>query len=44
MTPLRVQAALAKALRDEMVRDPSVFVIGEDVRASLRGVSRALAA
>jgi pyruvate dehydrogenase E1 component beta subunit len=41
---MRYQAALAKALRDEMLRDPSVFVIGEDVRASLRGVSRGLAA
>ena len=44
MAPLRYQQALAKALRDEMARDPSVFVVGEDVRASLRGVSKGLAA
>jgi len=41
---LRYQAALAKALRDEMAHDAAVFVIGEDVRESLRGVSRGLAA
>jgi pyruvate/2-oxoglutarate/acetoin dehydrogenase E1 component len=44
MPPMRYQQALAKALRDEMARDPAVFVIGEDVRQSLRGVSRGLAA
>lgn len=44
MARLRVQQALAKALRDAMARDPAVFVIGEDVRESLRGVSRGLAA
>ena len=44
MARMRYQQALAKALRDEMLRDPSVFVIGEDVRASLRGVTRGLAA
>jgi acetoin:2,6-dichlorophenolindophenol oxidoreductase subunit beta len=44
MARLRYQQALAKALRDEMARDPAVFVIGEDVRESLRGVSRGLAA
>jgi pyruvate dehydrogenase E1 component beta subunit len=43
MARMRYQAALAQALRDEMLRDPSVFVIGEDVRASLRGVSVGLA-
>ena len=43
MARLRYQQALAKALRDEMARDAGVFVIGEDVRASLRGVSRGLA-
>src|SRR3712207_802973 len=43
MARLRYQQALAKALRDEMARDPGVFVIGEDVRASLRGVTRGLA-
>ncbi len=41
---LRYQAALAKALRDELANDEAVFVIGEDVRESLRGVSRGLAA
>jgi pyruvate dehydrogenase E1 component beta subunit len=40
---MRYQQALAKALRDEMLRDPSVFVLGEDVRASLRGVTKGLA-
>jgi pyruvate/2-oxoglutarate/acetoin dehydrogenase E1 component len=44
MAPLRYQQALAKALRDEMARDPAVFVVGEDVRESLRGVSKGLAA
>ena len=44
MALLRYQAALAKALRDEMARDEKVFVIGEDVRHSLRGVSKGLAA
>ena len=44
MARLRVQQALAKALRDEMERDSNVFVIGEDVRESLRGVSKGLAA
>jgi pyruvate dehydrogenase E1 component beta subunit len=43
MARMRYQQALARALRDEMLRDPSVFVIGEDVRASLRGVSKGLA-
>jgi acetoin:2,6-dichlorophenolindophenol oxidoreductase subunit beta len=44
MARLRYQAALAKALRDEMTADPSVFILGEDVRASLRGVSKGLVA
>ena len=39
---LRYLPALGKALRDEMAADPSVFVVGEDVRASLRGVTRGL--
>jgi pyruvate/2-oxoglutarate/acetoin dehydrogenase E1 component len=42
MARMRYQAALARALRDEMTVDPSVFIIGEDVRASLRGVSKGL--
>jgi acetoin:2,6-dichlorophenolindophenol oxidoreductase subunit beta len=44
MARLRYQQALAKALRDEMLRDPAVFVVGEDVRESLRGVTKGLAA
>jgi pyruvate/2-oxoglutarate/acetoin dehydrogenase E1 component len=40
---MRYLHALAKALRDEMERDPTVFVIGEDVRQSLRGVTKGLA-
>ena len=44
MATLRYQQALAKALRDEMQRDPAVFVLGEDVRESLRGVTKGLAA
>ena len=42
MTQVRYLPALGRALRDEMAADPSVFVIGEDVRASLRGVTRGL--
>ena len=42
MSRMRYQQALQKALRDAMLADPSVFVIGEDVRASLRGVSKGL--
>jgi pyruvate dehydrogenase E1 component beta subunit len=44
MALIRYQAALAKALRDEMARDDTVFVLGEDVRQSLRGVSKGLLA
>jgi len=44
MAVLRYQAALAKALRDEMFRDETVFLLGEDVRHALRGVSKGLAA
>jgi pyruvate dehydrogenase E1 component beta subunit len=40
---MRYLQALTKALRDEMARDERVFVIGEDVRESLRGVTRGLA-
>ena len=40
MSPrLRYIEALAKALRDEMAADPRVFVLGEDVRQSLRRVT-----
>lgn len=42
MARIRYQQALARALHDEMASDPGVFVIGEDVRASLRGVSKGL--
>lgn len=42
MPALKYQQALALALRDEMARDDSVFVIGEDVRQALRGVSKGL--
>jgi pyruvate/2-oxoglutarate/acetoin dehydrogenase E1 component len=40
---MRYQQALGKALRDEMARDPGLFVVGEDVRESLRGVTKGLA-
>jgi pyruvate/2-oxoglutarate/acetoin dehydrogenase E1 component len=43
VTTLRYLPALGKALRDEMARDPAVFVVGEDVRQSLRGVTKGLA-
>jgi acetoin:2,6-dichlorophenolindophenol oxidoreductase subunit beta len=39
---MRYLQAMQKALRDEMVRDESVFVIGEDVRESLRGITKGL--
>jgi acetoin:2,6-dichlorophenolindophenol oxidoreductase subunit beta len=42
VTAVRYLPAMARALRDEMAADPSVFVVGEDVRASLRGVTRGL--
>ncbi len=42
MSVMRYLPALAKALHDEMERDPSVFVVGEDVRQSLRGVTKGL--
>ena len=42
MSRIRYQQALAKALRDEMARDDTVFIIGEDVRRSLRGVTKGL--
>lgn len=43
MSRMRYLQALAKALHDEMERDPTVFVVGEDVRESLRGVTKGLA-
>jgi acetoin:2,6-dichlorophenolindophenol oxidoreductase subunit beta len=42
MTRLRYLQALNEALRNEMTRDNRVFVIGEDVRQSLRGVTKGL--
>jgi acetoin:2,6-dichlorophenolindophenol oxidoreductase subunit beta len=42
MSAIRYLPALGKALRDEMAADPSVFVLGEDVRESLRGVTKGL--
>jgi pyruvate/2-oxoglutarate/acetoin dehydrogenase E1 component len=42
VSALRYLPALGKALRDEMAADPSVFVLGEDVRESLRGVTKGL--
>jgi pyruvate dehydrogenase E1 component beta subunit len=42
MANLRYLQALGKALRDEMEADPSVFVLGEDVGESLRGVTKGL--
>ncbi|HEU4702833.1 MAG TPA: transketolase C-terminal domain-containing protein [Conexibacter sp.] len=42
MPRIRYQQALMQALRDEMLADPSLFVIGEDVRAGIRGVTRGL--
>jgi pyruvate dehydrogenase E1 component beta subunit len=42
MSKLRYLQAMNKALRDEMAADPTVFVIGEDVAQSLRGVTAGL--
>lgn len=42
MTSMRYLAAMNAAVRDEMRRDDSVFMIGEDVRESVRGVSAGL--
>jgi acetoin:2,6-dichlorophenolindophenol oxidoreductase subunit beta len=39
---MRYLQAMAKALHDEMARDPTVVVLGEDVRESLRGVTKGL--
>lgn len=42
MTPVRYVAALRQGLHEEMERDPRVFVVGEDVRQGLRGITRGL--
>lgn len=42
MAPVRYQQALQRALRDQMTADPSVFVLGEDVGESLRGITKGL--
>jgi pyruvate dehydrogenase E1 component beta subunit len=44
MTSMTMQQALAAALREEMTSDPSVIVIGEDMRrrGGLRGVGKGL--
>ncbi len=42
MRELRYLEAMREGLREEMRRDPSVLVIGEDVRASLRGLTKGL--
>jgi pyruvate dehydrogenase E1 component beta subunit len=40
MRQIRYIEALTEALREEMRRDPKVVVIGEDVRHSLRGITK----
>jgi pyruvate dehydrogenase E1 component beta subunit len=42
MAKLRYLQALGRALADEMARDDAVFVLGEDVGESLRGVTKDL--
>ena len=42
MRELRYLEAMREGLREEMRRDPSVFVIGEDVRQSIRGTTKGL--
>ena len=42
MTRMRYLQAMSKALRDEMQRDPGLFIIGEDIQESLRGVTAGL--
>lgn len=44
MTRLRYLAALGAGLRDAMTVDPSVFVLGEDIRHGIRGITTGLAA
>lgn len=39
---MRYLQAMARAVHDEMARDPAVVVLGEDVRESLRGVTKGL--
>lgn len=42
MRNIRYLQAVAEGLTQEMVRDSSVFVMGEDVRHSLRGITKGL--
>lgn len=42
MRELRYLEAMREGLREEMRRDPTVFVIGEDVRQSIRGTTKGL--
>ncbi len=42
MREIRYLEALTEALREEMSRDPRVIVLGEDVRHSLRGVTKGI--
>ena len=42
MREIRYLEALTEALREEMRRDPNVVVIGEDVRHSLRGMTKGI--
>jgi acetoin:2,6-dichlorophenolindophenol oxidoreductase subunit beta len=42
MREIRYLEALTEALREEMRRDPRVIVLGEDVRHSLRGLTKGI--
>ncbi|MBI3015177.1 MAG: alpha-ketoacid dehydrogenase subunit beta [Candidatus Tectomicrobia bacterium] len=42
MREIRYLEALSEALREEMRRDPRVVVIGEDIRHSLRGMTKGI--
>jgi len=42
MREIRYLEAVSEAIREEMRRDPRVFVIGEDVRHSLRGITKGI--
>jgi len=44
MRQLRYAQAINEGLRQMMAADPDIFVIGEDIRHSLRGLTRGLAA